>query len=1123
MAVHASAARAQTVPGAVNPTQLAPDVRAAPRGSVRVAPRDLGTPMPANAARTPVTVRVIDVTGTFPDLAAQTDQITGALRGRQTSLAAVYDAAARLQAAYSDAGYAIVRVDVATADLRRGVFHLAVRDRFIESLDLSRLPPRARALAEGRLAPLIGKRHLMRRDLERQILLLGDIAGLLGSTGTKSGVAPDGLVLIVDARDNLVSVTTGIDNRPPENLGRYQLGNAFAFNNVFGLGEQIHAEGASSTNLNHLFDGRSPLAAFGGGVSLPIGYNGFVLSAAYSGLRTNPTVPAGTFTIPGEQLTTSFDRVSLRGTYPILLTIQNQVRLQAGFEHTDDQVSVGPLPAFIVAPFGGIYKLSEDRYESVRVAGEWTTLFPWAWGGQATSALFYNRGIGGRSGGADVPLSQPGARPNFDRLRLEMRVSQPLPDNWQIALFLRAQTSFGQSLMLPEQLPLDGPDALSGFASGTLSVDRGAVGRFELGKTIQVSAFDTVAAVTPYGFVAAGGGFHETPFVGQAHYVDVQSVGGGVRAVTNFFGDGFQELASLEYARNFSNVPLLAIPYPEPNYRVSFSYIMRYNGNPLASRSVTLPRGAAAGSAWDGFYAGFNSGYMMAAGNPVTSSSSVQANALDVTGVPYSAAIARSASGSVALDGGGALGGAQIGYNLPTTGRFLLGAEADIQAASLSGQSTLTGTGSVTDGVSTARVTTDTISEARVDWLGTIRARLGYFATPQMLLYASGGLAYGGVSSSVTVNQRWSGLLAAPTLQTQSGTTTSASLASGWAVGGGFEWMILPSLSWKAEYLFFDLGARSLGSSTIATTNFTGFSDVVGTSTNLRFSGHILRAGLNYHFNGLGDGLPGSPAAVGVTLPALAAPQIWSGGYVGLRSGYAFDSRNSVSNTGRVSSAALDDVLTTSFAPASALVTTGTNAVGARGGLAGGVAGYNFATDRYVLGAEADIVGLDAVGSGAFGRATSVAVGAFDNPVSAVVTNEKSTDWLGTVRGRAGYLFTPELLGYASGGLAVGGVRAQTSVAQQTSGSAGAFLVSTNTTTVASSTLVGWTVGGGIEWMFAPHVSIGADYLYYDLGSLTYNAGPVLTRFGVANSTTVTTRASYAGQTARAVLSYHFN
>jgi opacity protein-like surface antigen len=42
---------------------------------------------------------------------------------------------------------------------------------------------------------------------------------------------------------------------------------------------------------------------------------------------------------------------------------------------------------------------------------------------------------------------------------------------------------------------------------------------------------------------------------------------------------------------------------------------------------------------------------------------------------------------------------------------------------------------------------------------------------------------------------------------------------------------------------------------------------------------------------------------------------------------------------------------------------------------------------------------------------------------------------------------------------------------------------------------VGWTGGGGLEWMFCRHWSIKVEYLFYDLGSESYDLDP-LNQFG---------------------------
>ena len=42
-----------------------------------------------------------------------------------------------------------------------------------------------------------------------------------------------------------------------------------------------------------------------------------------------------------------------------------------------------------------------------------------------------------------------------------------------------------------------------------------------------------------------------------------------------------------------------------------------------------------------------------------------------------------------------------------------------------------------------------------------------------------------------------------------------------------------------------------------------------------------------------------------------------------------------------------------------------------------------------------------------------------------------------------------------------------------------------------SSMLTGWTAGGGGEWAFAPNISVKAEYLHYDLGTMHYSANQI--------------------------------
>jgi outer membrane immunogenic protein len=71
----------------------------------------------------------------------------------------------------------------------------------------------------------------------------------------------------------------------------------------------------------------------------------------------------------------------------------------------------------------------------------------------------------------------------------------------------------------------------------------------------------------------------------------------------------------------------------------------------------------------------------------------------------------------------------------------------------------------------------------------------------------------------------------------------------------------------------------------------------------------------------------------------------------------------------------------------------------------------------------------------------------------------------------------------------------------------------------------GWTVGGGLEWMFAPNWSLKVEYLYYDLGTVsvdqtvaTYNGEGIR-----VSCTDIHSEAHYHGNILRVGLNYQFH
>jgi outer membrane immunogenic protein len=202
-------------------------------------------------------------------------------------------------------------------------------------------------------------------------------------------------------------------------------------------------------------------------------------------------------------------------------------------------------------------------------------------------------------------------------------------------------------------------------------------------------------------------------------------------------------------------------------------------------------------------------------------------------------------------------------------------------------------------------------------------------------------------------------------------------------------------------------------------------------------------------------------------------PFTWTGFYIGLNAGGIFSS-GSRSLTLVDPNAGVDGAFLNGALP-------GGLGNGNSGFIGGGQAGYDWQTGAFVLGVVTDFDGTtlshsrNLVGAGFF----DPYIGATDN---LTLHSKVSLDWLGTTRGKVGFVVTPDnrLMIYGTGGVAYGGGSANASFYDNATG---AFWSGN-----PSGSRVGWTVGGGVEYAFTNNWEIGAEYLYVDLGSHNFTS-----------------------------------
>jgi outer membrane immunogenic protein len=244
---------------------------------------------------------------------------------------------------------------------------------------------------------------------------------------------------------------------------------------------------------------------------------------------------------------------------------------------------------------------------------------------------------------------------------------------------------------------------------------------------------------------------------------------------------------------------------------------------------------------WSGFYAGVLGGYGWRDPSiAFTGNGAAEATYFAPGFIPR----------SVSVNPHGWLGGAQAGYN-SQVGNAIFGFETDLSYGSIRGDGTAPGAPLTTNiffagkpPVTTVTAYQFAIAAAqKLDWLGTVRGRLGYTPFDRFLIFATGGFAYGHASLSANVLN-----VSATQTTTPPGTTISlpacilvcatgstSQWLPGWTLGFGGEYASNSFWTAKVEYLYYDLGHLSVS---FSDPRFAAF--IFNASA--EYKGHIVRA-----------------------------------------------------------------------------------------------------------------------------------------------------------------------------------------------------------------------------------------------------------------------------------------
>jgi outer membrane immunogenic protein len=265
-------------------------------------------------------------------------------------------------------------------------------------------------------------------------------------------------------------------------------------------------------------------------------------------------------------------------------------------------------------------------------------------------------------------------------------------------------------------------------------------------------------------------------------------------------------------------------------------------GASFASAAMPVKAPRAAAWTWSGFYIGGHGGYGWGR-DPFTNPNNGFNGNITLTDI--------TSNGFVA--------GLQAGANWQM-GAWVGGLELDLSGSGIQGST------SVTVPITGAVTGTDSLTETdKFELLGSARARVGYLARPDVLLYGTGGLAWTRLNQ--TTDQT--------TIITAGGTSSASTDLEafwelGWVAGVGAE-ARLWNTNWLAriEYLHYDFGDS--GSS---------FDNTGVTFSSGRLTADVVRGGLSYKFDwsgGRGCSGEGGDAAQGAPGGDVGLERLLSG------------------------------------------------------------------------------------------------------------------------------------------------------------------------------------------------------------------------------------------------------
>lgn len=421
---------------------------------------DAGPP-PSEAAKIHFDLKGVTVEGSTVFQSTDFVPLYRGLLGKPVSLLDIYTLRDTITAKYRAAGYVLSQAIIPPQQIKDGSVRIQIVEGYVSNVKIEGDVHDRRGLIKAMAEKIKRSRPLRESDLERYVLLIGDLPGIEVSTVLKpSPDNPGGSELIVLIKRKVLGGRFEADNRGSRAIGPGQFSGEIDVNGVLGLDEQTAFGGAS------VIPGRE-LQYYTLRHDEFLNAEGLKLSLSANASRAHPEGAIAPLNPFGRTET-----YAIRVSEPVIRSRSQSLTLGVSFSAVATKTDL----------LGVLF--SDDRLRIVSVDATYDFADSWLGDHLPASTLIradIDQGLNilsaTRIGSLD--LSRVNGESDFTKLHIEATRVQALTPRISLAFAAEGQWS-PDALLSSQQIGLGGARFGRGYEPSELTGDKGAAGSIEL-------------------------------------------------------------------------------------------------------------------------------------------------------------------------------------------------------------------------------------------------------------------------------------------------------------------------------------------------------------------------------------------------------------------------------------------------------------------------------------------------------------------------------------------------------------------------------------------------------------------------------------------------------------------